>query len=202
MSLTKYVAAAVAALSFAGAAHADALYTSSAYGSIANTPDINWCSSCGGQYQVLNPFSLSQSSVVTGLDIGATAWYGMNWNLTVQVWDSTHTNVLDTATFASGSYTTNVLNANVNELTFTLPSWNLAAGNYYVSVVDPTDFAIASYNNTGTDFQYQIGIGQHDTSGAYVVSGVSAVPEGSELSLMLGGLALVGTAVRRRRLKA
>ena len=202
MSLTKYVAAAVAALSFAGAAHADALYTSSAYGSIANTPDINWCSSCGGQYQVLNPFSLSQSSVVTGLDIGATAWYGMNWNLTVQVWDSTHTNVLDTATFASGSYTTNVLNANVNELTFTLPSWNLAAGNYYVSVVDPTDFAIASYNNTGTDFQYQIGIGQHDTSGAYVVSGVSAVPEGSELSLMLAGLALVGTAVRRRRLNA
>ena len=198
MTLTKILAAAVAALSLAGAAQADALYTSSAFGSMASPQTNAWCSSCGGSYTVLNPFTLSQASVLTGAETAIQSDYGSNWNVTVSIWDGTHSSVLDTAVFAPANYSTSYVGNDVSALSLVLPSWNLAAGSYYISFYDPNALGVPGYA-TGGDLQYQLGAGGVGEAGAYQISGVSAVLEVSELSLMLAGLAFVGGAALRRK---
>ena len=69
------------------------------------------------------------------------------------------------------------------------PPQDLAAGSYWISFYDPTNFAVPGYS-TGGDLQYQIGAGDHGQAGAYQITGVAAVPEASELSLMLAGRGL------------
>ena len=203
LSMNQSLAALAATLSLTGAAHADVLYTSSGYATIAS-PSVNaWCSSCDGSYVVLNPFSLAGASVVTGAEAAAQADWGSDWNITVQVWDSTQTHVLDSATFANGSYGLASVGGDVDDLTFALPSWKLAAGNYFVSFYDPANLAVPGYATGGdSQFQNDSRSGTSDalgTAGAYRLTGVPAVPETSGLALMLAGLALVGVAARRRR---
>ena len=202
--------AAALALSLAASAHAGVVYTSSEWSDLAAPASAGWCSGCGSAPLVttLNPFSLSSDLSLTAVDIGvlhgATVPPGTILDVTVSVWNSDHSQVLDTTTFAPGAYGVTSVDARADDLSVALPSWNLDAGEYWISFTGP-GVGVLGYATTGTDFQYDLSPG-HDvdlhTSGAYELDGVPeapAVPENSSMALMLAALAGMVALARARR---
>jgi len=168
-----------------------------------------WCDSgvgqCGGgSWTIADNFSLSTKSVVTGLD----TWNGYgnigdyvstNWS----IWASQPTGL--TAPIASGnavgtvSMDSGFMLAAVSGLSVTLD-----AGSYWIGF---------SHQLTGaTPWTYVTSLsGQNDViqlNGNYINTSnqtdaafrihATAVPEPSSLALIMGGLAVVGVAARRR----
>ncbi len=194
---------AAVAFALAGTANAGVVFTSSAYGLMGSDPIVSWCSTCGdkGDYTVLNPFSLSSVTVLSAVDVGVTAAYGKDWNVEVSIWSADRSQVLQTAHFANGSYTARHAGSVVDDLRFQLPSWNLGAGDYWISFKDDAKLSVAAYVTDAPDYQYQVYPGGEyylGTEGAYRIEGVSAVPESGTLALTLAGLGVLGLLTRRR----
>lgn len=196
--IRKFALALGACVAFAGSAHAAAtpVYTSTAFSNITH-PTINaWCSECGGTQKIVDAFQLSSATTLGGANTAIQSNYGANWHITVSLYDSSFT-VIDSATFAPGSYSLTGLANNVSEVKFDLPDWSVGAGNYFIGFSD-VNLGAPGYAVDGPELQYNLASRSSvGTSAALQLT--SAVPEGTNLALMLAGLGALGVALRRRR---
>lgn len=181
---------------FTGAAHADsAVYTSAAFSNMTS-PAVDWCSECGGGQQIVDAFSLSSATVLGGATTAIESDYGSNWNITVSLYDSSF-HVMDSTTFAWGSYSVNYLGNSVDEVKFTLPDWSVGAGNYFIGFTD-YNLGAPGYHVGDTELQYNLQY-QDSPGTSAALQLTSSVPEGSSLAFMLAGLGAVAAGLRRRR---
>lgn len=191
-------AIAFAMISAASQAHADVLYDTG-----PTTGDYSAVNFGGGGYE--SSFTLSQASVVTGVNFVSWTYQGSIATLDWGISSTSPSPILGTVSPSqvAPTYTNpNFLGYDVETNNFSTGSLFLSAGTYYLTLQNgattnnnyPNPFwDFTSANNEGTlNVTFQI-LGN--------VTGVSAVPEPSTWAMMILGFAGVGFMAYRRKSK-
>jgi hypothetical protein len=169
---------------------------------------VGWCTSCNGNWEVSDQFTLTSAATLTGVDFGITGYIGSNHNIEVNVWDTSLTTNFFSQIFLAGSYSTATTGTGngVDIISLALSGPTLAAGSYRMSWYDPVEMAIPSWFGLSTTLQQSLprirgGTTEDRNEGAaFRIYANSPVPEPATLALL--GLGIAGLAFVRRRQNA
>jgi hypothetical protein len=202
------VAAAIGIAGLQGALAATA-YTSENWNDRFFKPtESAFCTSCNGDAETSDTFTLGASTTIGGVDVAVVDWYGSPHNtIEVGIWDMALTTQLFSQTFTLGNYTSTNLGNTVDLLSFSLSGPTLAAGNYRMSWYDPANMGMASYAGSGLTqshprIQNLNGYSSIQAGASFQIydnAGVTPVPEPETYAMMLAGLGLLGVVARRRK---
>ena len=211
MSKLVSVASVLSLIAFAGAAaHADVVYdNASGFPGVNLNFHYDYCSSCGGAYQVYQPFAIDAGATIDHVDFAESGLAGAA--ITITFWNGALDTLLFSRTVAVGAYSMTNTGYNWDIVSANISALALDAGNYYVSFQSSDNMTIAGFDsglaslvqtysandaNPSTDLDpYPV-----DRYGAFLLSSPSApAPEPASWTLMLGGFGLVGGALRSRR---
>lgn len=197
MRLLTVVASSIATM--AVPANASVLYTSGAIDGNYNAIDVN-------HNKLTSSFTLSSDSTVTGFTFGG--WSSLGNVITAISWGISATpdfrSDTNTALTSDGRLPNTYPGYEIREYAGTLSPLVLAAGTYWLTLHDATtsNNSPAYWDvNDGNTISYgnQAGAQIHSLSFSILGSAVSAVPELSTWAMMIGGFAMTGVAMRRRR---
>lgn len=199
-------------LSFAPiTANADVVYSS--------VPDITaqpifagLCSSCSGNYEFYDQFTLTTSATINGLNL---ITYGGVYNglggFAFEVYDSAQSALLFSRAVSSVSIVQSVSGSDA-EVTGVLSSLNLSAGTYYAGFV-AYQLAVGTLPGGNNSLIFSSVPGQIDQASPYsseaeagdigfqLLGNVSAVPEPATWTMMILGFAGLGFLAYRRKSK-
>ena len=206
--MNKHAVAAAAAitLSLLGSAQADTLYESGGFSRAAQAAQPDGWVMTGSSMGVDTTFLLAQRStvqrIVFGSSLGAAALDPVNHYLLPSVGIFDQNWGFKGSSHGLEAVATVVPGAHFNLVDFSVGPLTLDAGTYRImwsggdSTTIPVD-AVPGESVTVSNplFEYTLG----DTSLAFQVQGVAAVPEASTLAMMLSGLGLLVCATARRR---
>jgi hypothetical protein len=210
--MNRYAIAAAASLALLGSAQADTLYEASGFSLAAQAASPDNFVQSGSSMGVETTFSLAQRSTVQRIvfvsSLGAAALDPGNTYIlpSVSIFDQNggfkgaSYGFEAAATVAPGPH----LNAFVefNLVDFSVGQVTLDAGTYRITWSSGDSMLMPVYSVPGESVLVSNPLLPHtfaDTSLAFQVQGISAVPEASTLAMMLGGLGLLGCATARRR---
>ena len=171
------------------------------------SPAVNaWCSDCnnGGNSEPLDPFTLSSSATITGVNYMAYDSFGYvaSSPVVLEIYNASHSSILFSQainpTFVAGNGYGDA------EVTSSLSGLNLSAGSYWFGVVG-THYAVPGYSggNGGLiDTTPHTGNQFTTLSGNTGYQLLSSAPEPATWGLMLLGAGMVGAGLRRRRVLA
>jgi hypothetical protein len=185
------------------------------YSSVPNftaaTPETGICSSCSGNYEELDQFTLSTSATITGLNLvtytpGGT-YEGLG-GFTFEVYNSTHSTILFSMPTTPGSVSVVATTGSQDaEITASISALNLSAGTYWAGFV-AQNLALAilpggnGFNILTTTPHSGVGSNSYTGNIGYELLGsVSAVPEPSTWAMMILGFGGIGFMAYRRKEK-
>jgi hypothetical protein len=197
MSISRHLAALVAALSISalsiGTARAESpVFTSAAYANASNPAINGYCSDCDAGQHVGDQFVLSSTATLSSTDFAVTAYYQPPWNIEISIYDSSKS-LLYSHINTAGSYTMTDVGNQVVMVHAGISGLTLNAGTYYVYWYDPDGMGIPAYGGGNT---LQINNG---TAGYVAAFQINAVPEPETYAMLLAGLAMIGVVRRRRQ---
>jgi hypothetical protein len=196
----------VAVLATAVAANAGIIYQS--IPNLTVNPAVNaWCSSCFGNFQVFDTFSVSSGQIVKNIKFNVQTSYFFPTPVTVSIWSvvgGLPGSQIFSQTFTPGQFLSVVNNPGVDTSTVEVSptgGWLLPTGTYDISFFNPSNLGVPGYTKAG-GVLYQSGIGFHnDQSAGFILAGDPAtVPEPVSM-LVFGGLLAAGGLAARRRMK-
>lgn len=193
------------ALAMPSVAHADTLFESLPDLTVA--PQSNaWCSSCYGSYKVFDTFTLASDSVIDTVSFTVQSDYGFPASIDLgfhTVSGGLPDTQIASYTIAPGDFLSMIATPyNTTVVTVGLPGLALSAGTYDISIYNASNLGVPGYYKQGGSL-YQQGNGFHtDQVAAFrLEGGAGAVPEPASWAMMIGGLGIVGGAMRRRSAK-
>lgn len=186
------------------------------YSSVPNftaaTPETGICSSCSGNYEVLDQFTLSTSATITGLNLVTYTPGGIYEGLggfTFEVYNSTHSTILFSMPTTPGSVSVVATTGSQDaEITASISALNLSAGTYWAGFV-AQNLALAILPG-GNDSAFltssphtggPVSVTYAGDTGYQLLGEVSAVPEPSTWAMMILGFAGIGFMAYRRKEK-
>jgi hypothetical protein len=160
-------------------------------------PHSALCSSCNGNYQVYDTFSISEKSTVDGISVSLSNWYSSPSSLDVDIYsvksDGTPGTILWNQTFSQNQFTSIVngkggYGLNVSSAIYTVDptGLNLSAGTYDISFYNSNNLGVEEFPIVGGKlYQFTQGsiigpvgyfIGDYSAGFTLDGSNVSAVP--------------------------
>lgn len=205
-------AAAAITLSLLGSAQADTLYEASGFSLAAQAASPDNFVQSGSSMGVETTFLLAQRSTVQRIvfvsSLGAAALDPGNYYILPSVsifhqnggFKGASSGFEAAATVAPGPHLNDFVDFNLVD--FSVGQLTLDAGTYRITWSGGDSMLMPVYAVPGESVTASSPLGGYsfvDTSLAFQVQGVTAVPEASTLAMMLGGLGLLGCATARRR---
>jgi PEP-CTERM motif len=172
------------------------------------------CSSCSGNYEFYDRFTLSNAATINGVNLVtyAAPYTGLG-GFTFEVYNSAHSALLFSSAVSSVSVVQQIPGYADYEVTGVLAALSLSAGTYYAGFV-ANPLAVATVTGGNNSLLYSSIPGNISQATPYYgggsnygdlafqllgTSGVSAVPEPSTWAMMILGFAGIGFMAYRRR---
>lgn len=202
------LAALVLAAANSRSAQAGVVYSSIPDLDIAEDSGGLLCSSCFGDYEPLDEFTLSSAETITGFKLvtGIGPAYGADGHFTIEIYNAAHNAVIfsQAVVAIAGVTTPDTLNP-THIVSASLSGLTLPAGTYWFGAVNNHELGLPGFNGANDILVTYPHTGIKDPSiqGNFVSLGFqllnSTVPESSTWAMLVFGIGGIGALARRRR---